>query len=152
MNTLFQTDNIRTNVNLHSKKDVFKLIAEIAVSNNISSAKQSIIDGLSKREQEGTTGFMDGFAIPHTKSKAIDKAAVIIVTLSNGVEWESMDNKPIRFAISLLIPESEAGTTHLSLLSSISRMLIHEDIRQNLLNATNPNEIIEVLNNAMVNQ
>jgi PTS system fructose-specific IIA component len=152
MTTLFQTSNIRTNIKLNSKEEVFALIADIAVSNNIATSKQSIIEGLLKREKEGTTGFMDGFAIPHTKSNAIDKAAVIIVSLSNGVEWETMDNKPIRFAISLLIPESEAGTTHLTLLSSISRMLIHEDIRQNLSNATTPHEIIEILENATVNQ
>jgi len=56
-----------------------------------------------------------------------------------------MDDLPVKFIISLLIPEDEAGTTHLTLLSTISRALVHEDMRKKLLGATEVDEIYQIL-------
>ena len=95
---------------------------------------------------------MEGFAIPHTKSADVKKAGVIVLKTDNGIEWNSLDGSPVRFIISLLIPEDEAGTTHLSLLSSLSRMLIHGEVREQLMNAGSSREIFETLNTALQNQ
>lgn len=149
MNEMLNIQNIKINENLNNQHEVFERIAEIAVENNLSSSKQLVIDGLSAREEQGTTGFMEGFAIPHTKTAAIKEAGIVIITLSEGIEWESLDGQPARFIISLLIPESEGGTTHLSLLSSISRMLMHSEVRESLLNASNEEEILKELNHAI---
>lgn len=59
---------------------------------------------------------MNGFAIPHAKAATIQQAAIIIVTLDQGVEWQSLDNQLTEFVIALFIPDAEAGTTHLKLL------------------------------------
>ena len=56
------------------------------------------------REAEGTTGMMEGFAIPHAKSDAITEAAVIVVKDESGVTgWDTMDGAPVNVAIALLI-------------------------------------------------
>jgi PTS system fructose-specific IIA component len=143
MMDIFTLDHIHINECLHSQKDAFERIAELAVTHKLSTAQQPIIDGLIQREQEGTTGFLDGFAIPHTKSAVIQKPGILVLTSSEGIEWQSMDGLDVKFIISLLIPEKEAGTTHLTLLSHISRMLIHSDVRQNLLTATTPEAVLE---------
>jgi PTS system fructose-specific IIA component len=149
MNEILNVNTIRINENVCTQREVFEKIADIAVTNHLSTSNEAVIKGLAEREQEGTTGFFDGFAIPHTKSAAIEKPGVIVITTSKGVEWHSMDGKPAHCFISLLIPESEAGTTHLTLLSSISRALMHKDVRENLLNAQNPEEILKELNQAL---
>jgi fructose PTS system EIIA component len=148
---LFNLHHIYLNQPLHSKKSAFERIAEIAVDLKLADSKQPIVDGLLNREQQGTTGFLDGFAIPHTKSSAIQKPGVVILTSTDGIEWEALDGAPVTFLIALLIPESEAGTTHLTLLSHISRMLIHADVRQRLLQAQAPEEIFETFQQALVN-
>ena len=51
------------------------------------------------------------------------------------------------FIISLLIPDNEAGTTHLKILASIARMLMTADIKESLLLATSEQEIETILNN-----
>src|SRR5699024_12822210 len=79
------------------------------------------------------TGFTDGFAILHTKDKSIKQAGIVVLVNETGIEWESMDGKPARFFISLLIPEKEAGATHLNLLAAVSKMLVHDDVRERLL-------------------
>lgn len=150
MNELLNINTISLNEKLATQQDAFEKIAEMAVTNNLSFSKQSVIEGLLAREAQGTTGFMDGFAIPHTKSLAIEKPGMVILTLSEGLEWESMDDQPVRFIISLLIPENEGGTTHLSLLASLSRMLMHSENRERLLNASTREEILDVLNQAIM--
>lgn len=152
MTDIFNLDYICVNERISSQQEAFVKIAQVAADQNLATDRQSVVDGLSRREQEGSTGFMDGFAIPHTKCAAVQKPGVVILTSTQGIEWQSMDGKPARFIISLLIPDSEAGTTHLTLLSHISRLLIHNDIRQNLLNAGTPAEILAELNRAMVSQ
>lgn len=79
------------------------------------------------REAEGTTGMMEGFAIPHAKSDAITEAAVIVVKDDSGVTgWDTMDGAPVNVAIALLIPGAQAGTTHLKILSKVAEALMDE--------------------------
>ena len=82
------------------------------------------------REAEGSTGMMEGFAIPHAKSDAITDAAVIVVKDDSGVTgWDTMDGAPVNVAIALLIPGAQAGTTHLKILSKVAEALMDEGFR-----------------------
>lgn len=130
-----------------SQEDIFNEIAAIAVEQGIAKNKKRVVKGLTKREEESTTGFFDGFAIPHTKDKTIHKAAVVIIVNENGIEWESMDGKPANFFISLLIPEKEAGTTHLNLLAAVSKMLVSDEAREELLQLNSVDDIYNYINN-----
>ena len=109
---------------------------------------QEVFDKLNEREQEGTTGMMNGFAIPHAKAATIQQAAIIIVTLDQGVEWQSLDNQLTEFVIALFIPDAEAGTTHLKLLS-VARLLLREEVTSGLKQASSPAEIATLLNNQL---
>ncbi|WP_054950837.1 PTS sugar transporter subunit IIA [Numidum massiliense] len=140
---------IKIDENLKTQKDVFARIAELAVVGGIASSKRRIVKGLLAREKEGTTGFLDGFAIPHTQVKDVLKPGIVIVRTMEGVEWQSMDGKPIRFTIALFVPEREAGSTHLTLLASLSRMLVHEEARERLLAAESAQEVYEQLRMAL---
>ncbi|MFW5446242.1 PTS sugar transporter subunit IIA [Aerococcus urinaeequi] len=138
------------NIDLKSQQEVFTLIAEEAVKEGYGNDKEAILVGLKNRELEGTTGMMDGFAIPHAKSKSILKSSLIILKLNKGIEWDSMDGKKIEFVISLLIPEEEKGTSHLKLLSKVARLLMREDAKNDLKQAMTEIEIENVLNKYIV--
>ncbi|MBS6417253.1 MAG: fructose PTS transporter subunit IIA [Olsenella uli] len=104
-----------------------------AVALGIAEDERAVLDAFKAREAEGTTGMMEGFAIPHAKSEAIKQASVMVVKFAGDVEWESMDGKPIRVAIALCVPGGEAGTTHLQLLSKVAVMLMDERFRNETL-------------------
>ncbi|MET3656256.1 MULTISPECIES: PTS sugar transporter subunit IIA [Sporosarcina] len=149
MNNLIQPSFIQLNVNATSQSEVFKTIADVAVQNGIATSAQEVVEGLHVREQQSTTGFQDGFAIPHTHAEAIVKPAIVIVRTENGVEWESFDDQPAFFFLSLLIPKTAAGTTHLKALASLSRMLMNEDKRQGLLDAKTNESLAELIGNTL---
>ena len=142
-NNILNIHHISLNEELVSQQEVFERIAELAVQNGIASSQKKVVEGLLERERLSTTGFLDGFAIPHTQVGEIVRPGIVILSTKHGIEWRSMDDQPTRFFIALLIPKNEAGTIHLQILSSLSRMLMHDDTRQNLLSAESAQEVLE---------
>lgn len=138
--------SVLLDINVDSQQEVFELIAEEAVKQGYGDNKEMILQGLNTREEEGTTGMMDGFAIPHAKSDSILKPSLVILKLNKGIEWDSMDGKLIDFVISLLIPEKQKGTAHLKILSKVARLLMKEDAKNDLKQAESALEIENVLN------
>ncbi|MGX7419367.1 PTS sugar transporter subunit IIA [Carnobacterium gallinarum] len=142
---LLANEWIRLDENVTDQAAAFQLIAKIAYENGLATSQAAVLVGLEQREAEGTTGMMDGFAIPHAKSSEIQQPAIIILKLTKGVEWNSMDEKPIDFVISLLIPEAEKGTTHLQLLSKVARLLMNEEAKTALKSANSKEIIIQTI-------
>lgn len=67
----------------------------------------------------------------------------------NGVEWNVMDGEPVKFVISLLIPKNESGSTHIRILSTLSRLLIHVDFLNKLLTAASVDEVVNEINGSL---
>lgn len=128
------------------KKKSFTSLRKKAVALGVSADENAVYNGLVEREQQGTTGMMDGFAIPHAKSSSITTPKIVIVRLNDGIDWNSMDGKPTLFIFSLLIPDGEAGTTRLKLLATVARMLMKADVKEALLGASTAEQLEEVLN------
>jgi fructose PTS system EIIA component len=149
MKQMIQPEFIKLQATASSQQGVFQTIADIAVANGIVNSAEAVVEGLKAREEESTTGFQEGFAIPHTQVDEVKKPAIIIVRTETGIEWESFDGKPAFFFLSLLIPKSEAGTTHLQALSALSRALINEEIRQAMLTATTEIELAHIVSQAI---
>lgn len=107
--------------------------------------EKAMLDAFKARESEGTTGMMDGFAIPHATSDAIKQTAVLLVKFAGDIEWESMDKKPIKVAIEICTPREEKGTTHLQLLSEVAIMLTKESFRSDLLNCDDSEKLAAII-------
>ena len=111
----------------------------------------AVMNAFLAREAEGTTGMMEGFAIPHAKSDAITEAAVIVVKDESGVTgWDTMDGAPVNVAIALLIPGAQAGTTHLKILSKVAEALMDEDFRATVKGSADAAEIAKTINARLV--
>lgn len=118
-----------------------------AVELGVADDAAAVLAAYHKREEEGSTGMVNGFAIPHAKADAIKQAAVIVVKYANEIsDWETMDEDKITCAISLLVPGAEAGTTHLKLLSKVAVMLMQEDFRETVKASSDAEEIAVLIN------
>ena len=126
--------------------EVLKLLSEQAASFGIADDVDALFEAFKAREAEGTTGMMGGFAIPHAKSDAVKQSAIIVDKFAEGVAWPSMDDAPITCAIALLTPASEAGTTHLQLLSKVAVLLMDEGFRSSVQAADDAAKIAELIN------
>lgn len=147
--SLIKTDHIFLKENLTTQDEVMHFLAAKATALGLSNDENKVYEKLLEREAEGTTGMMGGFAIPHAKDASIKDADILIVSLNKAIDWQSLDGSPTDFIIALFIPDSEAGTTHLKLLSSVARLLMHQDVTKGLKAATTPEEIAALLNSKL---
>ena len=128
------------------RDDVLSFISNVAVKNGIADDADALMQAFLDRESEGTTGMMDGFAIPHAKCAAVKTPAVIVVKDDSGVTgWDTMDQAPVNVAIALLIPEAQSGTTHLKLLSKVAETLMDEDFRTTVKGATETSQVLDAI-------
>ena len=76
----------------------------------------------------------------------MNKAAVIVVKFANEIDWQALDGSPVKVAIALLVPDGEAGTTHLKLLSKVAIMLVDPSFCENVLASSDAAQIAGLIN------
>src|SRR5699024_1391463 len=97
-----------------------------------------------KREMESTTAIGMNVAIPHAKSDAVKAPIVAVMNNKHGVKRESLDGT-LPQLIFLITRQSNSSDTHLKLIKRLSRRLMDNETRQNLINATNSKQIYNIL-------
>lgn len=146
-----KVENVFVAEDFASRDEALSFVSNRAVKAGIASDADAVMNAFLAREAEGTTGMMEGFAIPHAKSDAITEAAVIVVKDESGVTgWDTMDGAPVNVAIALLIPGAQAGTTHLKILSKVAEALMDEDFRATVKGSTDAAEIAKTINARLV--
>lgn len=146
-----KVENVFVAEDFTSRDEALSFVSNQAVKAGLANDADAVMNAFLAREAEGTTGMMEGFAIPHAKSDAISEAAVIVVKDESGVTgWDTMDGAPVNVAIALLIPGAQAGTTHLKILSKVAEALMDEDFRATVKGSTDAAEIAKTINARLV--
>ena len=146
-----KVENVFVAEDFASRDEALSFVSNQAVKAGIAGDADAVMNAFLAREAEGTTGMMEGFAIPHAKSDAITEAAVIVVKDDSGVTgWDTMDGAPVNVAIALLIPGAQAGTTHLKILSKVAEALMDEDFRATVKGSSDAAEIAKTINARLV--
>lgn len=119
-----------------SKDEALRSLARLACNNPDLAAfsEDTIYRGLKDREDEGSTGFGEGVALPHMRLEGLSRFVVYIATSSAGVEFDSLDKKRVNLFFVIIGP-SEKVNEHVQILASISRALGTTHIKKELLGA-----------------
>ncbi len=80
-----------------------------------------LMEILLERESLGSTAIGDGVAIPHGKSKGVNKILAFFGRSQPGIDFQCLDGKPTHLFFLLTAPENSAGM-HLKALAQISRL------------------------------
>lgn len=126
--------------------DKLTAISELAntfVSEGVVTNESVYLKAVMKREEESTTGIGFGVAIPHGKSAAVTEPSLAFGRSQAGIQYDSMDGKPVHLMFLIAVPET-SNDEHLRILSKLSRKLMHEDVRQKLMDVTNIEEIYQI--------
>ncbi|WP_270848907.1 PTS sugar transporter subunit IIA [Candidatus Collinsella stercoripullorum] len=143
-------EQVLMGVELADRDEALAFISARAVGLGLADDAAELDAAFHRREAEGTTGMMDGFAIPHAKSRAIRRASVLVVRADAGIAgWDTMDELPVTVAIALLIPDSEDGAAHLRLLSRVAESLMDDSFRAAVMSAASPEDIARILNDRL---
>ena len=136
---------IKINLKSKTKEDVLEELSEVLSDRYNELDKNNLVRILKDREKLGSTGIGMGVAIPHGKLKIEEDKLYIAIGISkNGVEFDSIDGKPVNIFFVLLAPE-QATKKHLQALAKISRILKKKDIRESMINANSPEEVLKII-------
>jgi len=105
--------------------------------------KEHILQSLHSREEQSTTGIGSGVAIPHTFSESIDDVIAVFGRSENGINFDAIDNAPVKFILLFIVPKKDYHL-HLQALSAIAKMFNNCEIRQNLTEAQDSAEVLEI--------
>ena len=100
-----------------------------------------------KREEEGSTGIGEGIAIPHAKTDAVATPGLASMIVRQGVDYESLDDEPAYLFFMIAAPAGGANI-HLEVLSRLSRMLMDDDFREKLMQASSADEYLQIITDA----
>jgi PTS system nitrogen regulatory IIA component len=106
--------------------------------------KEILLSALIEREKLGSTGIGESIAIPHAKLDETDHMITLFGRSIKGVEFESLDKKPVHFVCLVIAPSNSTGL-HLKALARISRILKSSTLRESLQNAKDMDEIYSIL-------
>jgi fructose-specific phosphotransferase system IIA component len=128
------------------KESVITELVELLDANGALLDKEAALDAVFTREHTRSTGIGSGIAIPHGKCKAVKELVMAFGIASEGIDFASVDGKPVTIVILLVSPSDQTGP-HIQALARISRLMLDEEFRQSLEKSTSSDELYELLNN-----
>ncbi|WP_053217864.1 PTS fructose transporter subunit IIABC [Virgibacillus senegalensis] len=114
-------------------------------ANGLLTSPQAFKQKIIEREQESTTGIGMNIAIPHGKSNAVKRPSVVFGRKPDGVDWNSMDGTAAKLIFLIAVPEEAEGNAHLKILQMLSRKLMDESFREQLLQVQTKEEAYKLL-------
>lgn len=127
-----------------TKESIIRELIEVLASQNIFEDQEEVFKAVVEREKIMTTGVGREVAIPHCKKKGCNKFAIALGIHPEGIDFNSIDNKPVKIIFLLIGPEENPGM-HIRLLSRISRLIAKDTLRQGLLSTRSPAEAYDLL-------
>lgn len=124
---------IAPRISASDKRQALSVIAEIA-GRHFKLKTSLVLEGLLKREEQGSTGVGHGVATPHARVPGLDRMRGVFVRLETPIEFGSLDDQPVDLLFALLAPPEDAGE-HLRTLAKVSRVLRQGELREQLRQA-----------------
>lgn len=136
--------NVIFNLNATSQAEVIRRVVEHANALGKISNVEATVQAVQQREEESTTGFGKGVAIPHGKTDGVKEPVLLFAKLAQPIEWKSLDEQPVDMLFMILVPESSAAE-HLQILAKLARRLMHDEFVADLRAKTTAESVSEYI-------
>ena len=110
-------------------------------------AVDDVVASLIKREQNGSTGFGKGVAVPHVKHPKVQRMAGTVGRSVNGIDFAALDHQPVYSVFLLLSPENQPQQ-HLQAMNAVFNNLQKDTFRRFLRQSATQQAIAELLDEA----
>ena len=118
-------------------------------------AVDEVVAALIKREQNGSTGFGKGVAVPHVKHARIKKMSGTIGRSVNGIDFAALDHQPVYTVVLLVSPASDAepdksrlAQQHLQAMNAVFNNLQKDTFRRFLRQSQTREAVADLLDEA----
>ena len=126
------------------KDSVITELVDLLAENNLLVDRDVVLEAVFSREQTRSTGIGSGIAIPHGKCNGVAELVMAVGIASEPVNFDSIDQKPVSIVILLASPADRTGP-HIQALARISRLMLDDEFKTKLENATSPEEVYQLI-------
>ncbi len=146
---LFSRDSIVTELTASDREGATAELVQTLVDADRLPADiaDDVVAALNERERQGSTGFGKGVAVPHAKHAAIPDMVAAIGRSPAGIDFNSLDAKPVHTIVLLLSP-ADRSREHLDAMHTIFKVLQQDLLRRDLAEADKVEAVLQVLREA----
>lgn len=141
---ILKPEFIISDLKSENKEEVLEELSSFLEQKGAIKNKEGLKNSLMAREKLGSTGIGENVAIPHAKCEDISHIITLFGRSKKGIEYESLDQKPVYFICLLLAPTNSTGH-HLKALARIARLMKSKILREEILAALDEKKIYSLL-------
>jgi len=119
----FQEPLFISSLNATTREAALDEMVRCFVNAKIVRNRNIVFEMLRRRETLGSTGIGHGIAIPHGRSTAVPDVMIAFGKSEKGIDWESIDNKPVHLIFLVLAPPQEQNHRYLPILGGLVEVL-----------------------------
>jgi len=126
-----------------NKREALEELSDLLVEGGLvaTEARDDVLAALIDREEKMSTGMQYGVAIPHAKTDRISELISAVAISEEGVDFDSLDDKPAFIFVVTLSPPTEVGS-HIRFLADVSRQLGSQRVREQVIRAETAEEMV----------
>lgn len=141
---LLDINSIDLNPQISNKEEAIDHLVNLLDQSGKLNDKEIYKESVLNREKQSTTCIGDGVAIPHGQSEGVKTAGLSAMVVKEGLDFKSLDGQPTYLFFMIGAPKDSEGA-HLQALAQLSTLLMEEDFRNALINASSKEEFLQLI-------
>jgi mannitol/fructose-specific phosphotransferase system IIA component (Ntr-type) len=149
LSELIHPDAVIPELQATDRKGVIReLVQHLAESGRISPEHtETIARAVIARENQGSTGFGKGVAVPHVKHECLTMMAAAVGRSSHGIDFAALDRAPV-YTVFMLLSPANKPEEHLAAMERVFRYLQRDNFRRFLRQADTKEALVELIREA----
>ena len=137
-------NSIKVGLEGDSTEEIVAELVELLVQTGKLPGRDEALEVILDREAKGTTGIGGGQAIPHATLECVDGLVVALGLSEAGVEFDSIDHKPVHVVVMLLAKTGEPEQ-YVQALRETGTLLSMPQFFDKLIHCRTPQEALDLI-------
>lgn len=133
---LLNKDSVIFDIEASTKEEVIKVLVNQLDSEGCITSIPEFYNDVLEREALAPTAVGFDMGLPHGRTENVLKPAICFGRLKNPVIWNAESKEVAKYVILIAVPKDDECGTHMKVISSLARKLMHDEYREILLSGT----------------
>ena len=147
---VIREDMILLQTNFQTRDDALRALVQMADKTGLISEKERFLESVLNREEEMPTAIGYQIAIPHGKSESVKIPFIGFLQTKEEFIWTEGYEEQVKLVFLIGVPAENENNIHLKFISQLSKKLLDDEFRMQLLEETNQDNIFKLLRSIKV--
>jgi len=142
---VIRKDMILLQTNFDTRDDALRALVQMADETGLISEKEVFLKSVLNREEEMPTAIGYQIAIPHGKSEVVRTPFIGFLQTKEEFVWTDGHEEQVKLVFLIGVPAENENNIHLKFISQLSKKLLDEEFRKQLLEEKNQQNVFKLL-------